>query len=138
MQSTPEELLYEYAVIRFVPRVEREEFINIGLVMMCKRRKWVRLAYELDERRIAAFSTNICMRDLDAQLKSMERIANGLSDAGDIATLPAEERFRWLTATRSACLQTSRPHPGLCYDPDKTFDSIYSDMVAVERSLAPA
>lgn len=138
MQSTPEELLYEYAVIRFVPRVEREEFINIGLVMMCKRRKWVRLAYELDPRRMAAFNTSVRMSDLEAQLESMERIANGLRDAGDIAMLPAEERFRWLTATRSACLQTSRPHPGLCSDPDDTFNRIYADMVAVQQNLAPA
>lgn len=132
MQSKPEEILYEYAVIRFVPRVEREEFINIGLVMMCKRLKWVRLAFELDSQRLAAFCSNVCLRDLEAQLKSMKRIADGLREGGDIAQLPAEERFRWLTATRSACLQTSRPHPGLCADPDKTFARIYADMVALQ------
>lgn len=131
MQSKPEEILYEYAVIRFVPRVEREEFINIGLVMMCKRLKWVRLDFELDSQRLAAFCSSVCMRDLEVQLKSMKRIADGLLEGGDIAQLPAEERFRWLTATRSACLQTSRPHPGLCTDPDNTFARIYADMVAV-------
>lgn len=130
MQSTPEELLYEYSVIRYVPCVEREEFINIGLVMMCKRKKWVRLAYELVPQRISAFGAGCLeMNDLDAQLRSMERIANGQSDGGELALLPAEERFRWLTATRSACLQTSRPHPGLCSDLDSTFNRIYNEMV---------
>lgn len=130
MQSTSEEILYEYAIIRFVPRVEREEFINIGLVMMCKRLKWVRLAYELDERRLAVFGDLPCLSDLEKQLKSMQLIAAGAEEGGEMGCMVAEERFRWLTATRSACLQTSRPHPGLCSDLDKTFAHIYADMVA--------
>lgn len=125
----PEKNLYEYAVLRYVPSIEREEFVNIGLVMMCKRRRWIRLDYMLDERRFGAFPGELCAADLKPELEGFRRIAAGDRCAGPIAEYPVEERFRWLTAAKSACLQTSRPHPGLADDLDATFSRLYAELV---------
>ena len=109
--------LYEYAVLRYVPRVEREEFVNIGLAMMCKRRRWLRLEVSIDER---------CLR---RQLGAFRAIAAGRPEAGPIAAYPVEERFRWLTAEKSACLRTSAVHPGLTDDLDATFARLFEELV---------
>lgn len=127
MLSEKESHLYEYAVIRYVPSVEREEFINVGLVMMCKRRRWVRAAYELNRARLAAFAPLVEIEAVGRQLESFGRIAGGC--CGPIGELDAHERFRWLTAVRSACVQTSRPHPGKCADLDETFARLYRELV---------
>lgn len=121
--------LYEYAVIRFVPRVEREEFINIGLIMMCKRRRWIRVRFHLDPARLDAFGTDLCRRALEHQLLTFTQVAEGHAAGGPMALLPVEERFRWLTAVRSACLQTGRPHPGLTTDLDARFDTLFAEQV---------
>ena len=100
-------LIYEYAVLRFVPRIEREEFINIGLLMVCKRRRWLRGAVTLDPARILAF-------DPGADIEALERQTAMFDPAsGALAECTAEERFRWFSAVKSSILQTSRPHPGL-------------------------
>lgn len=128
MQSTPDRNLYEYAVVRFVPSVEREEFINVGLVMMCKRRRWLKVRIGFDSARALALWPGCDTEAVAAQLRSFDLIAAGKSDS-PIAALDAHERFRWLTAVRSACITTSRPHPGLCTDLDATFDRLYDELV---------
>ncbi len=125
-----EKHLYEYAVIRYVPRIEREEFINIGLVMMCKRRRWIRLRLDINATRINAFAPGTDIDAIEGQLKSFCDIARGYSQAGPIAMLEPEERFRWLTAVKSAMLQTSRPHPGHCTDLEATFDRLMAELVS--------
>lgn len=127
MPSTSERHLYEYAVIRFLPRVEREEFINVGLIMMCKRRRWIRVALHCDPVRILAFCPAVEIDSLRAQLDSFTRIAGGCP--GPIGSLEAHERFRWLTAVRSACIQTSRPHPGHTSDLDLTFARLFAELI---------
>ena len=121
--------LYEYAVLRYVPRVEREEFVNIGLGMMCKRRRWLRLEVSIDERRLAAFAGSIPVECLRRQLDAFRAIAAGRPEAGPIAAYPVEERFRWLTAEKSACLRTSAVHPGLTDDLDATFARLFEELV---------
>ena len=123
-------LLFEYAVVRYVPRVEREEFVNIGLLMMCKRRRWFRSAFELDEGRLRAFDPSVNPDLLRCQLKMFDCNSTALAD------LPVEERFRWLSAVKSAVIQTSRPHPGLIPEVkeplsalDATFDRLFRDLV---------
>lgn len=128
MPSKPEHL-YEYAVIRYLPCVEREEFINVGLIMMCKRQRWIRCEVLLNEARISAFHSQIPIEDLRHQLEAFTLIAAGDRKTGDIARLPVEERFRWLTAVRSACIQTSRPHPGLTSDLQATFLRLFAELV---------
>lgn len=121
-------LLYEYSVVRVVPRVEREEYINAGLLMMCKRRRWLRAAVTLDRELLAAFCPGADYDALAAQLRSFTLLAEGESES-PIAALEAHERFRWLTAVRSACIATSRPHPGTTDDLDKTFDRLYQELI---------
>lgn len=125
-----EKHLYEYAVVRYVPRVEREEFVNVGLIMMCKRHRWLRVVLAPEWNRIDAIAAGPVDRDdVSRQLSAFDIIGNARDRANPIAALEAEERFRWLTAVRSACIQTSRPHPGICDDLDATFDRILAELV---------
>lgn len=130
MQSKPENL-YEYAVVRFVPKVEREEFVNVGLIMMCKRRRWIRTAIVDDFTRVEAFAPEspISGHLLRKHLDAFESMASGHVSAGEMSAWPVEERFRWLTAVRSACIQTSRPHPGISSDLDADFDRLFAELV---------
>lgn len=121
--------LYEYAVIRFVPDVEREEFINVGLIMMCKRLGWLRAEINVPESRVDSFASCVDPIALRRQLHALQRVSAGAAGAGPIAELPAHERFRWLTAVRSACIQTSRPHPGHTTDLDATFKRLMSRLI---------
>lgn len=109
--ANPDDFLYEYAVVRYVPRVDREEFVNIGLLMLCKRRRWMRGEVALDKGRILAFDPRTNLQFLEAQASLFTR--------GDVpsAGLPAEERYRWLSAVKSAVIQVSPSHPGLIADP---------------------
>ena len=114
-----EKAVYEYAVVRLVPRIEREEFINVGLLMMCKRHRRLQMRLRIDDAKLAALE----------QLHGFERICRGEPCAGPVAAYPVEERFRWLTAAKSACVQTSRPHPGLTTDFDTTFERLFAELV---------
>ena len=121
--------LYEYAVIRYVPRVEREEFINVGLIMMCKCRRWLRVELWIDERKMAVHDCELTRDELAQQLSAFTLIGEGQREGGSIASLEAEERFRWLTAVKSACVQTSRPHPGITDNLDATFARLMEELV---------
>lgn len=121
--------MYEYAVVRYMPRAERGEFVNIGLVMMCNRCKWVRARVRPDSGRVCALLPDADVETLNAQCRSFEEISDGKPAGHPIAELPAEERFRWLTAVRSASIVTSRPHPGHCADLDATFERLYEELV---------
>ncbi|MCM1336884.1 MAG: DUF3037 domain-containing protein [Candidatus Amulumruptor caecigallinarius] len=128
MPSQPGKHLYEYAVVRYVPQVEREEFVNVGLLMMCKRTGWLRVGIHCDPTRICALAPGTDVAALRGHLESFERHAAG--GHGPIASLEPHERFRWLTAVRSACIQTSRPHPGITNDLDATFSRLWGELVA--------
>lgn len=122
----PDERLYEYAVVRYVPRVEREEFLNIGLIMMCKRRKWLKGAVRLDARRLEAFHPGVRMECLESQASLFTRTDVPSAD------LPVEERYRWLAAVKSAVLQVSPSHPGLLpagVSPDDEFGRLFGELV---------
>lgn len=121
--------VFEYAVIRVLPKVEREEFINVGIILFSKRAKYIRMIWKLDKDRLNAFSTELDFDLLEESLKSFEKICNGHKDGGAIAHLGIPERFRWLTAVRSSCIQTSRPHPGFSDNPDKTIEKLFDELV---------
>lgn len=110
----PEPHLYEYAVIRVVPRVEREEFINVGVIMFCARQKYLQCRITLNENRLQAFTDSLDIEELQENLHAFERICVGDQHSGPIGQLDAASRFRWLTATRSTVVQASKVHPGLC------------------------
>jgi hypothetical protein len=124
-----ENLLFEYAVIRVVPHVEREEFINVGVILFCARQKFLRCIFSLDENRLRAFSGSPDIAELNEHILSFERICKGGPDGGAIGKLTMAERFRWLTATRSTVLQTSKVHPGLCTDPEDMIQRLFAQMV---------
>ena len=121
--------LYEYAVIRVLPKVEREEFINVGIILFSKKARYIRILYKLDMQRLNMFSSELDIDLLDETLKSFERICEGHRDGGTIAQLDIPERFRWLTAVRSSCIQTSRPHPGFSDNLDKAVEKLFEDIV---------
>lgn len=124
-----EQHLYDYAVIRVVPRVEREEFINIGLMLFCKRQKYLRMKYHIPVEKIQLFAPEFDIEQLEINLKSFAKICSGKKDGGPIATFDLAERFRWLTAIKSSSIQTSRPHSGFSTSLDATFDKLYTELV---------
>jgi hypothetical protein len=124
-----EKHLYDYAVIRVVPRVEREEFINVGLMLLCKRQKYLRIEYKIPTEKIISFCPEFDIEQLKMNVDSFVKICNGKSDGGPIAAFAIEERFRWLTAVKSSSIQTSRPHSGFSSDLDATFEKLYAELV---------
>jgi hypothetical protein len=121
--------LFEYAVIRVVPHVEREEFINVGIVLFCAHEKFLQTKFELIEERLKVLCDKLDIEELKGHITSFERICAGGKDAGEIGKLPIAERFRWLTATRSTVLQTSKVHPGLCMDAGEMLAHLYNQLV---------
>jgi hypothetical protein len=124
-----EKHLFEYAVIRIVPCVEKEEFINTGIILYCASKKFLQLVYKLNETKLKAFSTEINLAEIEQRLKAFEHIAKGEKTGGTIATLPLASRFRWLASTKSTVIQTSPVHPGLCIDPYETMMKLFEQMI---------
>ncbi|HMI63938.1 MAG TPA: DUF3037 domain-containing protein [Puia sp.] len=121
--------LFEYAVIRVVPRVEREEFLNVGVIVYCSRLKYLELIYTLDPDRLLAFYPKLDIAELAQHLQAFEAITKGSKDGGPIAQLDLANRFRWLTATRSTILQSSKVHPGFCGDPAAALQRMHATLV---------
>lgn len=113
-----EQHLFEYAVIRVVPRMEREEFINVGVVLYCKKQRYLKAMLHLDEKRLQAFAPTLDIDEVKVYLQALVCITHGEKHGGPIALLDAASRFRWLTAVRSTVVQTSRIHPGFCMQLD--------------------
>jgi hypothetical protein len=124
-----EKHLYEYAVIRVVPKVEREEFINIGLMLFCKRQKFLRIEYHLVPGKIKSICSEFDIEQLRENLDSFVKIGKGSKDGGPIAAFEIAERFRWLSAVKSSSIQTSRPHTGFSSDLNATFEKLYAELV---------
>ncbi|PWN63607.1 DUF3037 domain-containing protein [Chryseobacterium phosphatilyticum] len=124
-----EDKIYEYAVIRLVPKVEREEFFNIGLVMFSKKEKFIKVEFYLCPDKFRLMHSKLDYDDIIQNLESFQKIAQGDKDGGPIAQLDVPERFRWLTAVRSAVVQTSRPHPGKSTDLNTTFGKLFEELV---------
>ncbi len=121
--------LYEYAVIRVVPRVEREEFVNVGLILFSKKQKYLKASYKINDFKLRLFCPDLDLEQIRENLESFVRISQALHDAGPIAKLEVAERFRWLTAVRSSVLQTSRPQTGYSDDFDATFEKLFVELV---------
>ncbi len=120
---------FEYAVIRIVPRVEREEFLNVGVILYCKAPGFLQAMISLDESRLRNFCTTTDIVEVKDYLQAMDKICKGVPDAGPIGRLDAGSRFRWLTAARSTVVQTSKVHTGLCADPRETLLRLHQEMV---------
>jgi len=121
--------LFEYAIIRVVPRVEREEFLNVGVIVYSKPLRFLQTVYTLDEQRLKTLFPDIDLKEIKTHLDAFEQVSMGNPDAGRIAGLDIASRFRWLTAKRSTVLQTSVVHPGLCKDAKETLDKLHRQLV---------
>ena len=120
---------YEYAIIRIVPKVEREEFFNVGVIVFSRPKKFLKMKYHIDQNKLGSF---VCEKDfeaLNAYLKGWDLVCKGEGTGGAIGKLDITDRFRWLTASRSTIIQSSITHSGLTADPEQELEIIFKDCV---------
>jgi hypothetical protein len=120
---------FQYAVIRVVPRIERQEFVNVGVIVFCRTRRYLEARVAFDPSRVAAIAPGAVLDGVAESLDTLVRIAAGESDAGPIAQLPQSERFHWLVAPSSTVIQTSPVHSGLCEQPELVLDHLMRSLV---------
>jgi len=125
---------FDYAVIRVVPRVERDEFINAGVVLYCLTQRFLGAVVELDRARLLALAPSVDISLVESHLASFPRVCAGGSEAGPIGQMSQSERFHWLVAPRSTIIQTSPVHSGLCADPQAALERLLDRMVRLPRS----
>lgn len=120
---------YEYAVIRIVPRVERHEFFNVGVILFSQSAKYLKAKIHLNGEKLKCFDTELNTAELIANLSVFDEICEGRYTQNDISTQDMASRFRWLTAVRSSSIQTSRPHVGSTRMLDETLDRLFHELV---------
>ena len=124
---------FDYGIVRVVPRVERGEFINVGIILICRAKRYLAAQIELDEARLLALYPAIDLAELKQHLDVIPKICAGGPDSGPIGQLSLQERFHWLVAPRSAVIQTSPVHTGICRDPAIALDELLAKLVEVHR-----
>ena len=125
----PGKHLFEYAIIRIMPRVEREEFLNAGVILYCKDLKFLQCLYAVNKQRLQTLCGDLDCNEVEDHLLAFENICKGNTEGGSIASLDLPSRFRWLTATRSTIVQTSKVHPGFTHDPQQTLHKLFAQLV---------
>jgi DUF3037 family protein len=121
--------VFQYAIVRVVPRVERGECLNVGVILLCRPHRFLGARIHLDEQRLAAFAPGLDPASLHPHLDAIERIAIGDPLAGPVAQLGQAERFHWLVAPASTIIQPSEVHTGLCEDPADELDHLVATLV---------
>ncbi|MGO1244501.1 MAG: DUF3037 domain-containing protein [Sphingobacterium sp.] len=124
-----ERTVYEYAVVRVVPRVEREEFVNVGVALYCRRQRFSAVRIFVDADKCRALDPEVDLKLIESHLHSFALICNGDKRAGKLAQLEQAERFRWLTANRSTIIQCSVTHPGMCISAEDTLSELFDKLV---------
>lgn len=124
---------YDYAIVRVVPRVEREEFVNVGVIVSCPARNFLDARFAIDESRLRALYPDIDMDAVRAHTNSIRAICAGGENAGPIGRLSQRERFHWMVAPRSTIIQTSAVHTGKCENPEKLIEHLLKKMVLLPR-----
>ena len=125
----PAPLSFDYAVLRVVPRVEREEFVNAGAIVFCSERDWLEARVELAPARVLALFPGADLALIEEHLNAVPRVAAGSDDSGPIGRLSRRERFHWLVAPRSTLLQVSPVHSGLTEDPAQSLERLMETIV---------
>jgi hypothetical protein len=125
----PDKFRYDYAVIRVVPKVDREEFINAGVIVSCPDLSFLEAGIQLNESRLLALDPNVDLELVRKHLAAIPTICRGGDGAGSIGQLPQRQRFHWLVAPRSTMIQTSPVHTGRCNDPVAALDHLLTTMV---------
>jgi hypothetical protein len=121
---------FDYAVLRVVPHVEREEFVNVGVILFCRSRAFLDVCIRLDAPRLLALAPQIDMGLVQLHLDQVRAVVEGRSGAGALAQMSQSERFHWLTTPRSTTIQVSPMHGGLCDDPQAALDDLFVRLVA--------
>jgi hypothetical protein len=129
-----DKMVYEYAVLRIVPRVERGEFVNVGVIMMCKLKRFLKIQYTLNEQRLLAFWPTLNIRFVQQQIEAFAIVCEGGKAAAEIGELPLHERFRWLTAHRSTIIQCAPVHGGITQDLEQCFTLLFREYVVVPEA----
>jgi hypothetical protein len=129
----PAQSSFDYAVVRVVPRVDREEFVNAGVILFCLERDFLGARVELDRARLLALDPAADLALVEEHLAAIPRVAAGGPSAGPIGKLSRRERFHWLVAPRSTIIQVSPVHSGLCDDPERALEHLVLRMVRVPR-----
>lgn len=124
---------FDYAVLRIVPRVDREEFVNAGVIVHCLERRFLRAQVEINEVRLSALYPLIDLETVRLHLEAFVKVCARSVDGGPIALLSQRERFHWLVAPRSTIIQISPVHSGLCGDPQGVLEKLFQDLVVVDR-----
>jgi hypothetical protein len=122
---------FDYLIVQVVPRVDRDERLNAGVILFCPAAAYLGSRIALDERRLRALAADVDLAAVAHQLDAVHAVASGEPTAGPIARLPPSERFHWLSAPRSTIVQPSSPHAGLCDDPAAALDHLFKTVVAV-------
>jgi hypothetical protein len=120
---------FSYAILRVVPRVERGERFNAGVVLFCRQRDFLGVKVGLDERRLAALAPDVSAEEVRAHLEALVRVGAGGPEGGALGELPPSERFGWLVAPSSTIVQPSEVHTGLSDDPAATLEQLYEELV---------
>ncbi len=118
--------VYEYAIIRFVPKVERQEFVNIGVILFSKPHKFLDMKYLVSERKLCALDPGTDIGLISSYLEGWKEICKGSKAGGAIGQTDITYRYRWLVANRSTIIQTSTTHPGLCKDPEAELEKLFN------------
>jgi hypothetical protein len=129
---------YDYAVFRVVPRVEREEFVNVGVIVSCPAKDFLEARVEVDEPRLLALDPSLDLESIRAHLATIPAICAGGEQAGPIGHLTQRERFHWLVAPRSTTIQVSAVHTGSCSDPTEVLEHLLNTMVRPPRAESDA
>jgi hypothetical protein len=124
---------FDYGIVRVVPRVEREECINAGVILFCLEQRFLQARVHVDERRLLALWPEIDVELVRQHLEAIPRICAGGPDGGPIGKLSLRERFHWLVAPRSTIIQVSPVHTGLCDTPELALDKLFEKMVLLPR-----
>lgn len=128
-----ERLPFEYAIIRVVPHIEREEFINVGVILSCQSAGFLDAMFDIDAVRLKGLAPELDIEEIQAHLEAIRLICEGGHKAGSIGRLPRRARFDWLVAPRSTIIQTSAVHTGLCSNPQHALEQLLRKMVSVPR-----
>jgi hypothetical protein len=120
---------FDYAILRVVPCIERGEYVNAGVIVFCRTRRYLQARIELIPERVRALWPAADLDEIAEHLAVVPRVCAGGPAAGPIGQLPLHERFRWLVAPRSTVIQVSPVHAGLCVDPDEVLEHLVATMV---------
>jgi hypothetical protein len=122
---------FDYAVLRLVPRVEREEFLNAGVILFCLEQRFLSARVHVDEKRLHALWPDLDLDIVRLHLDAFAKISHGDANAGPIAQLSQRERFQWLVSPRSTIIQVSPVHSGLCESPETEIEQLFQQLAAV-------